>query len=990
MDGVVSGRVTDAKTGEPINSVSVTVQGTQIGGVTGNDGTYRLARVPAGLRTLTARRVGYSALTVRVTVPEGGAATADFALQPSATQLEAVVSTGTTGEQLRETQPASISAVSVADLLTETSVVNVTDVLRGRVPSLQVVSGSGMTGSTARINIRGAVSYTLSNDPLVFIDGIRMRSAQRDLQYVGGQAVNALNDLNPDDIESIEVVKGPAAATLYGADASAGVIQIITKKGKLGIKRLNQSISTEYNSIDPNFTPPSNYAKCTASSILATSGSAYCSGQALGTIVSDNPNVRGGTYSKGNLKSLRYSGQGGGDNYGFFVSGTADDEQGTTRNNTLVRRDGRASLNWTATPNIGMDFSLSLAQNDYKLPNNDQGSYGSLIYAALGSPLGVTRDASGKLSPGFAAGISVDAISSILNQTNTLRATPSMQLRYSPFAWFTNRVNVGADLNNTHGTEFYPINPYHWYSGDQANGWVNEIRENANVYTVDYLGSINTTFLNRSNISSELAFGSQFIRQTFEQLQGTGIGLLTNSANLVSSASKVTGAEAYTDQKSLGFFAQEQLGFNDKLYLQLGGRLDRNSAFGSSSGASSIFLPKVGASYVISKEPFFNRYTSFLPTLRLRAAYGATGRAPRPGSSLKTYSKAPYITDLPGPQVINGVVPQNPGNANLKPERGTEFEGGIDAGLFHDRLGIELTYYKKTTSDLLVVNPIPISLGFGANPLVNIGKVENHGIEFTVRARPIDRRNFSWDANLIGSTLSNKVLSLGGSKEVVTTSLGNISNKVTVGRPLGAWFTRKIHSYDPATGTVVVGDTSEFVGNVLPTMQGSITNTFTIFRNINIYALFQGQRGARAFNIGPFYRDQFLGNSAEVILPAGQGGYNARDRALRIGPFKSVSGATVGGTQGADAYLQSTDYVRFQELSVTLSLPNRFARAMRANSASLTLGGRNLNLWTRWQGADPDVNVLNTSTGGISQFLQAELFTTPPSRRWIARFNLQF
>ncbi|MEP6689571.1 MAG: SusC/RagA family TonB-linked outer membrane protein [Gemmatimonadaceae bacterium] len=985
-DGVVTGKVTDAKSGEPISSVTVTVQGTQLGAVSGNDGTYRLARVPAGPHTLTARRVGYAALSRRITIPDGSTVTLDFPLQPSATNLESVVVTGTAGDQLRETQPAVVSAVDVSDLLKETSVTNVTDVLRGRVPSLQVVSGSGMTGSTARINIRGAVSYSLSNDPIVFIDGIRMRSSQRDLQYVGGQAVNALNDLNPDDIESVEVVKGPAAATLYGADASAGVIQIITKKGKLGLKRLNQSITTEYNTIKPNFTPTTNYAKCTAASILPTSSSAFCSGQALGTIVSDNPNVRGGTYSDGDLRSLRYNAQGGGDNYGFFVSGSADDEQGTTRNNSLVRRDGRASLNWVATPNLGVDFSLGLSKNDYKLPNNDQGNYGSLIYAALGSVTGVTRDASGKLSSGFAAGINVDAISSILNQNNTIRTTPSMQLHYTPFAWLANRVTVGADMNNSEGTNFFPVNPFNWYSGDQANGFVDVIRENANIYTVDYLGTIRTSLFGRANTTSDLSFGSQFIRTTFEQVEGTGIGLLTNSANLVSSASKVTGAQVYTDQKSLGYFAQEQVGFSDKLYFQLGARLDRNSAFGTTS--SSIFLPKVGASYVISREPFLSKYSSFLPTLRLRAAYGSTGRSPTPGASLRTYAKAPYITDLG--IIVNGVAPRNPGNVNLKPERGTEFEGGFDAGLFHDRVGVEVTYYKKTTSDLLVVNPLPPSLGFTGSPLVNIGKVENHGLEFVVRARPLDRPNFSWDANFIASTLNNKVLSLGSSKEVVTTSLGNVSNKVTVGRALGAWFTRRIQSYDPATGVVVVGDTSEFVGNVLPTLQGSFSSTFTVFKNISVYALFQGQRGAKAFNVGPFYRDQFLGNSPEVILPAGQGGYNARDRALRLGPFKTLSGGTIGGTQGADGYVQSTDYIRFQELALTLSLPNRLAQAVRATNASLTLGARNLNLWTRFQGPDPDVNVLNTSNGGIAQFLQAELFTAPPSRRFIARFNLQF
>ncbi|MGQ0767226.1 MAG: SusC/RagA family TonB-linked outer membrane protein [Gemmatimonadota bacterium] len=986
-EGIVTGRVIDGRTSQPIAAVTVTVQGTQHAVVSGNDGAFRIVRVPLGERTLTARRVGFAPVTRRITVPDSGTVTADFTLQPTVTNLQAVLVTGTAGDQLRETQPAVVSGIDASDLLSKTSVVNVTQVLAGRVPSLQIVTGSGVTGSSARINIRGAVSYSLTNDPIVFIDGIRMRSAQRDvLAVTGGQAVNALNDINPDDIESIEVVKGPAAATLYGADASAGVIQIITKKGKVGLKRLSHSISTEYNRIEPNFTPFTNYAKCTAASILPTSASAFCSGKTVGTIVSDNPNVRGGTYDDGDLQSLRYSAQGGGDNYGFYVSGAADNEQGTTINNTLVRRDGRASLTWVATPDLGLDFSLGLAKNDYNLPQGDQSSYGSLIFAALGSVIGVTRDANGNLSSGFAANLSVDGISSIIARSNTMRATPRIQANYTPIGWFSNRVTFGADLNNTAGTTFFPVNAFNWYSGDQSQGWVNSVRENANIYTVDYLGSIRTTVL-RSDVSSELAFGSQFIRTTLGQVQATGKGLLTNSSNLASSASTVTGAEFYNDQKSLGFFAQEQLGFRDKLFVQVGARVDRNSAFGKGSQASTIFLPKVGASYLLSREAFWNRYSSVLSTVRLRAAYGSTGRSPTPGSSLRTYGKAPYISDLG--IINNGVVPRNPGNDSLKPERGTEFEGGIDVGLFDDRAGIEVTYYKKNTSDLLVINPLPPSLGFTGNPLVNIGKVENHGLEFVVRARPFDSRNFSWDASVIGSTLSNEVLSLGGNAPVVTTSIG-VSNKVVPGRSLGAWFTRKIRSYDSVTNVVMVGDTTEFVGNVLPSLSGSFNSTFTLFRNVTVYALFQGQRGAKSFNLGQQYRDAFLGNSGEVILPAGQGGYSARDRARRLGPFRTPSGATLGGTQGGDDYLQSTDYLRFQELSVTLKVPDRFAQAVRASSAAVTLGGRNLRLWTKFGGPDPDVSTLNTSQGGIAQFLQAELFTQPPVRRWIARVNLQF
>ena len=215
----ITGKVTDAKTGEPLAVAGVVVQGTQIGTMTANDGTYRLANVPLGTQTLIARRIGYSPVTKSVSLTAGAANALDFALNASATELEAIVVTGTAGNQSREAQPAVVATIDATDINSKAPITNATDMLEGRVPGVNVQRGSGTTGAAPRINIRGATSISLSNAPLVFIDGVRMNSEARqdignyhNLAGVGGQTVTALNDLNPDDIESIEIVKGPAAA----------------------------------------------------------------------------------------------------------------------------------------------------------------------------------------------------------------------------------------------------------------------------------------------------------------------------------------------------------------------------------------------------------------------------------------------------------------------------------------------------------------------------------------------------------------------------------------------------------------------------------------------------------------------------------------------------------------------------------------------------------------------------------------------------------
>ncbi|HKO15133.1 MAG TPA: SusC/RagA family TonB-linked outer membrane protein, partial [Gemmatimonadaceae bacterium] len=985
-----TGRVTDARSGEPVVSATIAVQGTQLGAATGPDGRYRIAQVPPGGYTLTARRIGYGPGTQTVAVPDGGTVTADFRLETSAINLQQVVVTGTAGNQTRAAQGAVVATIDAADVTAKAPVATITDVLQGRVAGVNVSNASGTVGTAPRINIRGATSISLSNAPLVFIDGIRVSSGGRndvgnyhDLEGLGGQSVTALNDLNPDDIESVEVVKGPAASTLYGADASAGVIQIITKKGRLGANHFTQDIATEWNQVQPNFTPLPLYGTCTASDV-APGGADLCQGLAAGDVISDNPLVRGNVFHNGSLASLDYSGRGGGQNFGYFVSASADNEIGTQPNNYYLRRTGRASFNWVISPKLSVDATVGLSRNDYKVPQGDDANYGYLAQGEfLANPFTVKVGPDGTRSGGLSTPIA--GLEAITDELTTLRETPSTTIHYTPLSWFSNRLTVGADLSQTHGFTFFPRNDQNWYHGDQANGYVEDVQNPIDIYTVDYLGDIRTTFGHAGGISSDLSFGSQYINSTSNYLAGVGLGLAANSSNLVSSASTTESHQTYSQAKSLGFLAQEQVGFGQTLFLQVGARVDRNSAFGKAYG--SLFLPKVSASYVVSQQGFWERYAPIVSTLRLRAAYGTTGRSPAPGASLRTYRPFPFVTSTGG--VGPGVVQASPGNPNLKPERGTEFEGGFDAGFFHERAGLELTYFDKRTSDLLLLQPLPPSLAFTSNPYVNVGKVANRGLEFTLRATPVDRRNFTWDVSFTGSTLKNKLVSLGDiTIPNVTLISPDLSLRYVVGKPLSAFYSSKVLKVDTVAGVATVTDTPVYDGPQLPTFTGNLGSTITLFRNLRLYGLFTSQRGAKILSVTPLIQDLY-GTSAGVNLPAGKGGYSKTEQVKRFGPFKTASGKAVPLV--LDRYVQSTDFVRLQELSATYTLPDRFASRLRASGASLTVGGRNLHLWKNkdFQGYDPEVTY-NTTLSGSRQYFTSEEFTVPPSRRWLVRLNLQF
>jgi outer membrane receptor protein involved in Fe transport len=464
------------------------------------------------------------------------------------------------------------------------------------------------------------------------------------------------------------------------------------------------------------------------------------------------------------------------------------------------------------------------------------------------------------------------------------------------------------------------------------------------------------------------------------------MGIVTNTTNLVGGATNTAvGSQGFGNQKSLGFLMQEQVGFDDRLFVQAAFRIDANSAFGDD--AQWFFLPKVGVSYVISEEQFWSGLGSIVPTMRLRAAYGTTGRAPNQGAGVRTYVNARFLNAAG--VVTSGVAPGNPGNPDLRAERGKEFEAGFDAGFFDDRAGLELTYFDKRTTDLLLQQPIAPSLGFPSQPFVNIGEVKNNGFEFVVRGTPLTLPNLTWDAMLSASTLDNEVVSLGGLSPLI-----NSSRIVTAGRPLGAWYAYRVRSVDVAAGTATVSDTAEYLGNQLPTFQGNLSTTLTLFNRLRLYALLDRKSGHKIYNFTQQLSDRSVGNSRERNLPAAEGGYTDAERLRYFGSgglYRLESGGTIGVNSVVGPYIEDASFTRLREVSATIDLPAMLTSSMRVSSASLTIAGRNLGLWTDFRG-DPEVLGTGVGTPGsqFTQFFNAEIFTLPPTRRWSARVNLTF
>jgi hypothetical protein len=396
---------------------------------------------------------------------------------------------------------------------------------------------------------------------------------------------------------------------------------------------------------------------------------------------------------------------------------------------------------------------------------------------------------------------------------------------------------------------------------------------------------------------------------------------------------------------------------------------------------------------VISDEPFWqNSLAGVIPTLRLRAAYGQTGRSPTAGASLETFYAQPFAIYSSG--TATGVVPLNPGNQELRPERGTEIEAGFDAGFFQDRFGLEVTYFNKRTTDLLLQVPVPPSSGYippaglgtaDVFPFRNIGEVLNEGWEFAVRGALVATPNFGWDVRVSGNTLHNELIDLG---EV--DPFGTIW-RFTEGRQLGAFHTQRIRSIDPATKRVVVSDTLEFVGNNLPTFEGSANSTWTLFQNVQVSGLLDWKTGFMVYNNTAQFRDRAFLNSELAHRPSL---ISEEEHLRRYGNNRAFvseeDGATVAYTQVNEEYFEDGDFLRLREVAATFTLPSNLARRVGASAASLTIGGRNLALWSKYSGNDPEMLAQATRNAGAATFEREDFLTVPQPRRFVAKLNFSF
>lgn len=980
--GTIAGTVTIAGVRAPLTDVRVAVVGTVMQATSNVRGEYRLVNVPAGQQTLSFSRIGYKAERIRVSVVAGQTTSHDQALTESAANLAQVVVTGTAGNQERRAQAATVASIDASRLVESGPVSSVQELLTARTPGVSVNKASGSTGTASQIRIRGNSSISLSNTPLVFVDGVRVSEAQNSLG-VNGQVTDRLNDISVDDIESIEIVKGPAAATLYGADASVGVIQIITKRGKLGSQKFTQSVRSEFGFIGANYSPPDNWGACTAALVLATSVNPLCRGRAVGTLVSDNPLKRTNAFRAGVDRSFGWTGRGGGQNYGYFISGGYDSQYGTLPNNELSRYNGRVNFSFTPDPKWALDASISFIRSFTQLPDNDNNIYGYMGGGLLGSPLSRRDDGVPGQDGWFGFARQVDAITAIRNSVQTHRNLYSLTANYTPKSWFTNRLTLGADLLRDEFTRFFPKNSIGVYAAALNGGSNGQTRQGFERMTVDYLGNMRGEWGTDRQWETNVSFGVQTIASRTENLSATGVGFVVNGNNTVGSASSTSGGQGYGEQTQYGLLGQLQVGYRNKIFVQVANRIDRFSSFGRPDDA--FLLPKIGVTYTLSEESWFK--LPWVSDFRVRAAYGETGRTPGAGAALQTFIAAPYA--ISATTSAAGAVPGNPGNASLKAERGTEFEAGADWSMFRNRVNFELTGFYKVTKDLLLQVPLPPSLGYQSNPFKNIGEVMNRGVEFAVNAQMIRSRDLQWDLRYSMNTLTNRLNSLSNAEgNVAQFPVGNVGRMIP-GQQLGVLTSKRILAINPTTGVVTVDSGFRPINNVLPTFEAALYNSFRLGKYIQLSASIDTKRDFGIYNLTDYFRETQVVRDRRRLVP---GAVSAFEWQRRYGnptvgqpAFVQLGGVSTTVAEVREAFIQPGDFTRVRELAGTVTLPTEWMSKIGAATGAVTIAFQNVLLFSSYQGADPEV-----LTNIASQFDRSDFLTIPTPRRVIMRLNLTF
>ena len=1019
----LSGRVTDAG-GQGLPGATVLLGGTTTGASADADGTYSLSVTTApGAYSLVFSLVGYKAVTQPVTLGATETVTTNISLGEDRQKLDEVVVIGSTVSVNRRELGNAITTVQGAELV-QSGTGGVLNALQGRVVGAQITQNSGDPAGSMSVRLRGIKSLAGPSDPLYVIDGVIVSNQSANVSQLAlandiGQAnpgQNRLADLNPNDIESLNVLNGAAAAAIYGSRAANGVVIINTKRGKNGAPRLSVYSSFNVNELRKSV-PVNTFGKQFGFTGLRL----YTIGNVSPAVAAANPGTTTMPINRANVNTAlasnlvdvkRYnyfdeifqtgygtdngaSLSGGTDRTQYFVSLGYLKNQGIIRGTDFTRYNLRARVDQRLTDwaklSAGLSYSNSFA---------NEKANGNVFYSPINS-INITnniydlnrRDPAGNLLA--VEPTRVNPLSTIedMKFTQSINRTISdVQLNLNPFKNFSLDYILGVDAYSQIGESYIRPYPYQAVAGLPAARYPFGYAANGNngvlLLNSDVNAGYDYNFTDDLKVSLRAGYSYQYSRQELSTAQGENLAPFITTVR--GAASSTIKADFSRDQFDLsGYYGQATVGFRNLAFLTGAVRRDRSSKF--SEAQTNQVYPKLSASIIVSDLGFWKNaaYANAFNSLKLRASYGEAGNLTGIGS----YDRYYQFTPVPFPRnaVLAGAVLANP---NVKPERNAEIEAGLDLGFLNDRIGLSLTAYQQKITDLVVRRNLAPTTG-GTSIVNNVGDMENKGVEIALNLTPIKTADFNWSLGFIYNRNRNKVLRLPGSNGLnqaisidnaagapvyllagqpagvfygtayarnpdgsfVLTSLGFRQDERTTGQAAGAV------SYVPARnaegqpsyapGSAVA---NVLIGDPNPDWTGSFNTSFS-YKKLSLRVLLDAVQGNDVFN-------------ADKRTRQGVGLGDLAEKELR-GELPRGSIFAIYNTQ--EFRIDDGSFVKLREVALSYGLPT-FTTYIKA--LDLSLIGRNLYSWDNYNGFDPE-----TSAGGSSDLLRAIDFGNVPIPR---------
>jgi TonB-dependent starch-binding outer membrane protein SusC len=955
----ISGAVR-SRSGEPVSGVEVLVQGSSVRALTDADGRFILRGVGAGEVVLELSRLGFRQTSHRV---QAGESEVRIIMEPVPIRIDEMIVVGTAGGAERRSIGNSVSTIDMGDVGVVTAGTHLGQVLNARAPGVVITSPAGYAMAPTRVLIRGASSLALPINPLIYVDGVRVDNRQSG----GAQRPGSrLNDFSPGEIENIEIIKGAAAATLYGTEAANGVIHITTRRGTPGAARIDVSMRQGISHIaNPEGRWPENYFVNSET------------GQVENFNIIEEERRRGNrVLGNGHGQGYSVNVHGGTDAIQYFSSLQFDKDQGSVSADTYERLGGRLNVTVAPSGQFRFDARFGASRSDAEFVN---WQFPWAVFMTNPS----LRDGPQR---GF-GGAPPENLFSQYDQTEAVdhvTAGFEVQHHHPRLEWLSQRLRIGIDLTSQTSSELYrnmPPEHAQFFSPAFSQGRITVSEFRRQQATVDYNATVSMPLMDDRLLSSS-SLGLQHYRSSLNSVFVTGVGFPAPSVTTPSSASNRTGGGSAQEGRTVGVYLQQQMAWENRLFLTGAIRGDDNSAFGRDF--DFVVYPKVMLSWVLTEEPRWN--LEAVDHLRLRLAWGMSGQQPSTFDAVRSFASTQAAGNLPA------VTPQSFGNPLLGPEKSKELELGFETMVLDNRLGLDFTWYRQTTTDAILRRPAAPSSGFAGTVPVNVGEVRNQGIEALLSATVLRRDGVTVDLGLNLSRNQNEVMSL-GIEGLEFLAFGDV--RLQPGFPVHAVFVRRVLSADrgpdgmpvnvmcdggvprvPGGPPLLSGGTPVdcasapmlFRGTPNPKWDGAVTGDVSFGGRFRLYAMMDFKLG----HVNRELRNCNILGCEEQYFPERYSPETVADVLDRI-----------GGTW------QDVSFAKLREVSLTYFLPDDRARSFGMSRASISLAGRNLWQKTRgdFRGMDPENQDLFLEVvpqfGGFDQGL-------PQLRQFVTRINFSF